>query len=486
MDAAKLLALADTSCGCAEPGLVYGQDPVGLSVDLLVDDPVVAWSGVIGVENELTGDGRLIEPNALRWDLPLPLRHVSADVGAHDGAVAVGRVDALERRTGGVLWGSGIIDLRTEAGREAAHGVRERLQDGVSMDLDDVSFEVRIAADLLASDAGPPDDGADDLPVDDEGRVTVVRIESDEEVRVTTSARVRALTIVSIPAFDRARIALSAADGPSGLAASGATAVEAGPLPAVRTAPVLPPAAWFADPGFHTVSPMTITEEGRVLGHLANWNGVCHIGQPSCVRPPRSQTSYAYFHVGALLTAEGREIAVGRITLDTTHAQGALSAAGAQAHYEHTGMAVADVVAGEDGFGIWVSGALRPDVSPEKVRALRASPLSGDWRRIGGNLELVAALAVNLPGFPIPRPSGLVASGAVQTLLASGMVPPRRVLAPGTDGAFSDDDLKYLKQLIARERGEEQRGLLTDAELLARRVRTTSLGVRRSSWRGAV
>ena len=43
--------------------------------------------------------------------------------------------------------------------------------------------------------------------------------------------------------------------------------------------------------------------------------------------------------------------------------------------------------------------ALRPGLSDEQVRTLRASPLSGDWRYIDGQLELVGALAVNLPGF---------------------------------------------------------------------------------------
>ncbi len=41
---------------------------------------------------------------------------------------------------------------------------------------------------------------------------------------------------------------------------------------------------------------------------------------------------------------------------------------------------------------------------------------SGDWRPIGRGLELVAALAVNQPGFPIAR----VAHGRVSALTAAG------------------------------------------------------------------
>ena len=86
------------------------------------------------------------------------------------------------------------------------------------------------------------------------------------------------------------------------------------------------------------------------------------------------------------------------------------------AHYDNTGTAVADVAVGEDEFGIWVAGAIRPGATPSQVEALSRSSLSGDWRRIGGNLELVAALSVNTPGFPL----AVVASGRVEALVASG------------------------------------------------------------------
>jgi hypothetical protein len=78
---------------------------------------------------------------------------------------------------------------------------------------------------------------------------------------------------------------------------------------------------------------------------------------------------------------------------------------------------------GEDDIGIWFSGAVRPNVTPEMVDALRAAgSVSGDWRNIGGDLELVAALSVNVPGFPI-LPTMIAASGGVQTsLVAAGVV----------------------------------------------------------------
>ena len=72
--------------------------------------PPALWAGPIGVEGEKTGDGRVIAPGALRWDtLPVPLRYVSQDVGAHDGAQVVGHVLNIERRPDGIIWGSAAI-----------------------------------------------------------------------------------------------------------------------------------------------------------------------------------------------------------------------------------------------------------------------------------------------------------------------------------------------------------------------------------------
>mgnify|MGYP003609491917 CR=1 FL=1 len=193
-----------------------------------------------------------------------------------------------------------------------------------------------------------------------------------------------------------------------------------------------------------------------MFGHLAVLN-TCHIAHShnTCIKPPKSPSGYRYFRVGSVLTDDGSTVATGRLTLGTRHAGGELSGSAAQSHYENTGTAVADVAAGEDKWGIWVSGAIRAGTSPEKVKELRASPLSGDWRRIGGSMELVGALAENMPGFPVPRPSGMVASGVVTTLVASGMLAPRTVIAPGEPGALSMEDLKYLKKLAMRLKADD-------------------------------
>lgn len=180
-----------------------------------------------------------------------------------------------------------------------------------------------------------------------------------------------------------------------------------------------PPAHWFDDPRLDGPTPLTITADGRVSGHLAQWN-VCHFGiRDSCRMAPHSASGYKYFTTGEVLTADGSSRRVGRITVGTGHAHLSLGYIPAADHYDDTGSQVAVVAAGEDGHGIWVAGSLLPGVPEHRVAELRRSPLSGDWRPTQQGLELVAALAVNSPGFPVV---GFTASGDVQSLVAAGMV----------------------------------------------------------------
>jgi len=143
-----------------------------------------------------------------------------------------------------------------------------------------------------------------------------------------------------------------------------------------------------------------------------------HIGLPNHRTPPRSATNYAYFQTGVLRTEEGLDVNVGQLTLAGGHAGLNFSARDAVRHYDDTGSAIADVKAGEDKFGVWVSGALRPGATPQQIRVLRASAPSGDWRYIRGNLELVAVCQVNVPGFPVTR--SLVAGGHTLAMVAAG------------------------------------------------------------------
>ena len=415
--------------------------------------PGATWSGVLAVEGIPTGDGRMFEAGSMRWDnLPVPLRWVRQDEGEHRGAVVVGRILEVWR-DGAEIRARGDFDVGSEEGREAARQVSEQLTRGVSVDVDDVDMEIRLAGDVLDQMEQPmpveddePVEG-EDPEVDADGRVTVMEFKSDDELAVMTDARLRAATIVATPAFVEAMLQIDdeAPDAPADLDED----PDEEPDELVAGAGSgAPPAAWFADPKLDAPTPVTITEDGRIFGHVAAW-GTCHTAyQHECVTPPASSSSYAYFRTGAVRTAEGSTVPTGRITLDTTHAGRRLGAADTVAHYEHTGRGGADVAAGEDVHGIWIAGAVRPGLTDDEVRTLAASPLSGDWRRIGGALELVHVLAVNSPGFPIPR--ALVAGGSVQTLQASGVLD--RTAAPEA----GSEDARLLARVIERERREEE------------------------------
>lgn len=543
--------LADTLLAAADP-----VAPMEFESDLQdnATGELGVWRGTIVLEGTLTGDGRLIEPEALTWDtLPIPLRAVESDVGAHDGAVVVGTIQTLSRleadENGSILIdATGTFDLDSEAGREAYRKTDEGLMQGVSADLDNMSFKVFLRKEVeeRLTQKTP------EVERDSEGNPVVNQVEADDEVHVITSARIRAATLVAIPAFEQARIevlptgdedeelerelmdAVAEKESEADYSADTETfnwVEEVGGLPryikrisdalqrrgmseshaiasavntvkrwargggdvtaktrakaikalaeweakkararagknsltasgAVKTE--LPPNAWFLDPQLKEATPLKVTPEGRVYGHLATWD-TCHVGTPDyCVTPPSSRTGYAYFHTGAIITRENHEVAVGHIVLGTFHASSEKGVTATMSHYDHTGLAVADVRAGEDAYGIWVSGAVRPGVSEADLRTLRSSPLSGDWRRVQGNLELVSALAVNMPGFPIPRPQGAVRNGDMYSLVASGMLAPRKVPSPSSPEALSSQDVKYLKSLLRKERRKNVERMAAD------------------------
>ena len=193
--------------------------------------------------------------------------------------------------------------------------------------------------------------------------------------------------------------------------------------------PVEPPKSWFANPALSAKTPLTVEPNGRVYGHIAAW-GECHrdFAGRECVLAPRSRKGYEPFHLGTVYTAEGDPVRVGKIVMDTRHADIGLGYTAAAVHYDDTGDEVAVVRAGEDEYGIWVAGAVVPEATPSKVAKLRRSPISGDWRRVEGALELTAALAVNVPAFPVYAMDG----EEQLALVAAGTLEPAEVQEPPT------------------------------------------------------
>lgn len=323
-----------------------------------------------------TDDGRILDTTMdLRFrDTPLPLRWQRQDVPEHMEAFTVGVIDSIEL-DGATIRATGHM-LDTAEAAEAETQIREGVT-APSVDLADVAWELR------TEDGKPITDG-DDIS------------EDEQVVFVVTSAIVTAATLVSIPAFGDTSITLD--DTETG---DDQAPVVAAALTAATEARFRPDPTMFANPNLDGPTPLHMTDDGRIIGHLAVFN-TCHVGiSDHCVTAPRSATGYAHFHTSAVETLAGERIPVGRLTVGGGHAEHGLGFRAAVAHYDDTGTCWAYVRAGEDDHGIWVAGVLHPDATDAQVREGLSAPLSGDWRTIGGNLELVAALSVNTPGFPV-------------------------------------------------------------------------------------
>lgn len=228
--------------------------------------------------------------------------------------------------------------------------------------------------------------------------------------------------------------------------------------------PVKPPRQWFDNPNLSQVTPLVIQSDGRVFGHIAGWKQD-HIGMNGRIRAPHSKSDYAFFATGVLETAEGEMVNVGQISHVGGHAPLEASVAEAVAHYDNTDSAVMDVAVGEDKHGIWVAGALRPDVDELKLRRVRASGVSGDWRPINGHLEMVAVCSVNVPGFPTPRvrvaagqPVALVAAGTTE--IVEAMLASRGADEQGTLTASIDERLRLVEDALLGRVLERREALL--------------------------
>lgn len=421
----------------------------GKPLDAMGDGPTAPWRGPLTVEGSETGDGREFKPEALTWaDLPLPLRWNKEDSHGgepHTVAVNVGRIDRIWRDDNGLIMGEGMLDLSDDDGQKVHDKIKGKFLRGVSVDVDSIKD-----ADMeLVWPTDPDSDGEGPDPFD-------MLFAAPEKV-VFNKGRIRAATLVDIPAFAEAYIALL--DGDGAVVAGGEPFGEVivrrtvHPRAMAVEAPVRPPAGWFADPGLSVPTGVTVTPEGRVYGHAALW-GTCHIGQAGvCVTPPHEE-SHPYFMTGNVWTEDGGSVQVGQITVGTGHAPLSYGYRAASDHYDNTGAAVADVAVGNDAHGIWVAGSLRPGTDEARIRELRAAgQVSGDWRRIGGSLRLVGLLAVNVPGFPVPKLKTHLTSGQQLALVAAGI--------PQLHDGLSEDELdqwayrRVLQSMSARVHGEE-------------------------------
>lgn len=398
------------------------------------------WSGVLTVEGIESGDGRMFAAQSLSWDeppLPLMWQKETSHGGDHDVTVRVGSIERIWREpspSGQVdvfyIRGEGVIDLENEDGAEVHRRMDAKHLRGNSVDVDSVK-EADVELSFPEVAVTPAEGGVAEL---------ATSMFSAPELTTFHRGRIRATTLCEIPAFTEARLELVDA-----LVAS--TAVleredvdeqESRVIPLVRrrldalTAATsvieiadLPPREWFDEPtDVAPLGALTVTNEGRIYGFIAP-AGVRH---RSFARKsqyvPLQNVDYQRFMGGETIVADGSRVATGAITMDCGHATTAVRLSGAQAqeHYDNSCSIVATARVGESEHGVWVAGALLPDVSAGQVRRIMACRLSGDWRSHldrPGWREFVAALLVPVPGFPMARTAPSVQVNDGQLVAAS-------------------------------------------------------------------
>lgn len=480
--------------------------------------------GVAVVEGSWTGDGRQFALGALAWpdpaetNLALQWQKEGSHGGQHDNTVNVGWLTSLERDGDRILV-TGTIDTDSADGAELARGLAKRGRFGVSIVADN------------------PDDSEIEFVYPEECDAALENDEVDEELPMACfmpkaifhSGRIRALTIVDVPAFVEAyiepvggeslqasgqtfgavaahetatsdsdwdaatqekklgdEVTLDAArgmyawvdeeaaeddvvpkdackfphhevsdDGTPGAAnltacsagigalngARGGADIPAGdkqgvydhlaahlrdgdqepPPPSfvlkAAIAPLIaaahkitlsdtPPAEWFQEPtNLPEVGAIAVTDEGRVYGLLAP-RYVAHRSFDKRVTVPMGNVDYSRWMNRQTIVAGGERVTTGPITMGCGHAATDpwVSADSSLEHYDNSCSIVATVRIGENQHGVWIAGALLPDVTPHQVARMLACQLSGDWRahpEKPGKREMCGALLVPVPGFPV-------------------------------------------------------------------------------------
>lgn len=344
----------------------------------------------IADETQPTDDGRLFPPGVLTWQqpghaTPLMMKKVK-DAEGHSGGVVAGFIDHIWRDVeNNAIWGEGTYSS-TDEGKELQELVEEGLT-GTSIGAYNTEHFVI------------PDENGDPL-------------------KVYTRGKIREVTVLPVPASEHTRIANIVASA----------------------IPMSPPREWFENPQLSEPTMLTVTPEGRIYGHVASWTQ-CHVGfQNRCVMAPRSRTSYKEFNNRPVLCADGQEILAGPLTFGVGHAGLEASAKKAKDHYDNVNAQIGQIRVGEDAHGIWMAGALNPDVDELKLRKLRASAVSGDWR----NQDLTGVLVVNIPGFPVPRAEAKYKQDNQLALVAAGvLIEEDELIIEGDEMSKSSDELTF-------------------------------------------
>jgi hypothetical protein len=393
-----------------------------------------------------TGDGRRFAEGAITLaDLPMPFEWARSREGGHDGAVVVGAVQ--EAHVGTVKqaladgWISEAAAKGMDSGMAAVWASGEMLDDADREAMPRLAEDVAEAMHLIAAgtlgpsvdldsfEATPVFEGSDE-PVTWEA-IEEYYEEHGEEPKLellVTEGRVRAATLVSIPAFAETSRPLELIEQDSDELALAASEAEVTALIAsVATATALPSTTAFDRPALDGPTPITWDHaNGRVFGHIATWR-TCHVGYADvCVTAPKDPGGeYAWFNRFAVET-DGGTVWAGRITVGGRHAGLELNASGAMSAYDGKTVA-AHVRAYEDEHGIVVAGVIESGLTASERAAVDRRKVSGDWRETPAGLSLVEVLALSPgprahaePGFPVP---GTFSSNGRQTALTASLGP---------------------------------------------------------------
>lgn len=415
-----------------------------------------------------TGDGRRFAPGSITAaPTPFPFEWARERDTGHDGAVTIGAVHSVEI-TNDAVWAEGEFfdDVDREEMPRLAEDVAEAMKlvsEGVlgpSVDLDEFQgIPVREGTEIELE----PDDWDDpDLKVE----------------LLITEGRIRAATLVSIPAYvetvrpltlldpdedefaTRVAAKLAEETGTEPESIEPAPQITAEQRAALVASVALPDPAVFDRPELDGPTPVTVDwETGRIFGHIATW-GTCHAGfSDVCITPPknpREDGEYSWFHRFPVDTSEG-VVWAGRLTAGGRHPGLNLTASATMAAYDGKTVA-AYVRAGEDDHGIWISGVVNPDLDERTKRILSRRKVSGDWRETSDGLSLVELLALSPgprlhsePGFPVATHS----RNGRQVALTAALGPspddePRREL-------FAQISAEVAAQLRAERAAEEER-----------------------------
>lgn len=374
------------------------------------------WRGRIAALDAETGDERwLATPQTGVRTREYPLTLTFMHVGEDD--IPIGNVERVwtEMHDGAAyLYGEGRFDLVNEEGRKYAGMLRDGIINTVSIHPDQVSAEARIVdpdGNLL-----PEDYDVESIVTCDPNGFCKLE-DGYSQVTDFVDWRLAGLAMVSVPAYTEARIEAVFDYAPSDIGTDALVAVGGFTEHRYR-------AESFAVKASKP-TPLQITEDGRIYGHLATWDA-CHMDFPGmCLSAPAAVDGFNRFHQHSARLEDGSLIAVGALTFGDGHSSaGSLYASRAQ--YSDVATIAAKVVASEDEWGVFIAGEMVPNFDMALADVVCYAPLSGHWEPdpdLDGALVLIAAHAVVTPGFNV---RSLVAAFSPETDRHSLILTSRR------------------------------------------------------------